>query len=194
MDSGLSARIPISQVIFVRSQYASIIGDVYRKPTRANPGDNLEPTYFTHNTLLGALWDGRLTGGVIYVCRLSYANFIGIQGYCETDKPFYLAYFICDAVFMLNGTDKAITGPRGLWIIFRLQLAILIARSIKHSPVQAHLFTTLTKAAHPTMVELRRCRHASRTSGIEAPSSIDVCSFTRAERRRKLSGLTANGI
>ena len=101
---------------------------------------NLEPPYYAHNTLLGTLRDGGLIGGLLYVCILLYAGHIGLRTYRETGDPFYLACLLFGVLCMLTDTDEVITRPRELWIIFWLPLAILIARSIKRSSAQAHLF------------------------------------------------------
>jgi O-antigen ligase len=144
MDSGLSTRIPIWEAVIVRIHDAPIIGNGYQKPERTNPNNNLEPPYYTHNTLLGTLRDGGLIGGILYVFILSYAAFFGIQGYRKTGDTFYLACLIFGVICMLADTDEVITRPRELWIIFWLPLAILIARSIKQGSTQAHLFATPT--------------------------------------------------
>jgi O-antigen ligase len=144
MDSGLSARIPIWQAVFVRIQDAPIIGNGYQKPTRTDPNNNLEPPYYTHNTLLGTLRDGGLIGGLLYVCILLYAGHVGIQAYRDTGDPFYIACLLFGITCMLTDTDEVITRPRELWIIFWLPLAILIARSVKRSSAQVHLFAIPT--------------------------------------------------
>ncbi|MFC1773030.1 O-antigen ligase family protein [Pseudomonadota bacterium] len=129
LDHGMSTRMVIWQAVLVRIQEAPIIGNGYQKPPRSNPNDNLEPPYYTHNTLLGTLRDGGLIGGLLYVWILFYAGHIGIKAYRDTGDPFYLACLLFGVTCMLTDTDEVITRPRELWIIFWLPLAILIARN-----------------------------------------------------------------
>lgn len=127
IDSGMSARIEIWKLVLIKIQDAPIIGNGYQKPPRLN-NDNLEPPYYTHNTLLGTLRDGGLIGGLLYICILIYAVRVGIQAYRDTGDPFYLACLLFGIICMLTDTDEVITRPRELWIIFWLPLAISIAR------------------------------------------------------------------
>jgi O-antigen ligase len=86
-----------------------------------------------HNTFIATLRDGGLIGLGLQLLLLATAVKTSLAEHIDRKNPLYLVLLVFGSICMLTATDRLITRPRELWVIFWLPLAMLIARQASES-------------------------------------------------------------
>ena len=107
---------------------APVFGSGYQTEFLAHIPNSTAVFHTAHNTFLATVRDGGLVGLGLQLLVITFAFRAGLRAFAYNNNPIYLVLLVFGLLCMLTATDRMITRPRELWIIFWLPLALLIAR------------------------------------------------------------------
>ncbi|MBS3757571.1 MAG: O-antigen ligase family protein [Desulfobacterales bacterium] len=123
-ERGLSYRLELGQKTLARAE-----GDLFFGKGISTNNDFLmaDGTLFphTHNSYLGMILYGGLTGFFILVGLIAVAFWQALRHYFRSQNITYFLLIFFAAISIITGQDKILTHPNSMWIFFWLPLGLL---------------------------------------------------------------------
>ncbi len=132
---GTSARLLIWQSVWENAMTAPWFGHGYLSQESVYVAVQKATHAFAHDAYLGTLRDGGAVGLALFAACIGYALWQAVK-YGKSKGDFlYLALLVFGLVCMTFDTDRLLTRPRELWIIFWLPMALIMSLGQARSTV-----------------------------------------------------------
>lgn len=130
IERGTSSRLLIWSTVLSQAAETPFFGHGYLVDNSVFVVSQKARHAFAHNAYLASLRDGGVVGMALMLALLTSACRLALSIGREKGSYVYLALLVFGLVYMIFDTDRLITRPRELWVIFWLPLALILSESL----------------------------------------------------------------